>query len=326
MKKLLLFFFLLAISVSLKAEPNVFFSEDFESYEEGDFFSQRDDLKCFQEDYKDKYTYDITNVTTKCLSVYKFEGGWGEDSGIWIPMGTQPSVFTDSGVLRIRFQIKSSYNMAGVMLGDGEDGRALYCYRNGGTFYFKSSDYEFGVGGIGDQNFTPVEFNISYPARRLMNVIVNSVTNTPENFVLDEVNVNYFGVGVFGGGAPKCAPIDDVEAAYESLYEPVPKISTDTLEYSPEEGYKKNGNATDWFIGLPPMTNQLLKKIFVACGCHIYNENDDSTLCGAGLIVVHTKDGGQRTITLKNGKQIKLNLEPSHTVVLDAETGAVVLE
>ena len=238
MKKLLLFFVLLAISANLKAEPTVFFSEDFESYEEGDFFSQRDDLKCFQEDYKDKYTYDITNVTTKCLSVYKFEGGWGEDSGLWIPMGTQPSVFTDSGVLRIRFQIKSSYNMAGVMLGDGEDGRALYCYRNGGTFYFKSSDYEFGVGGIGDQNFTPVEFNISYPARRLMNVIVNSVTNTPENFVLDEVNVNYFGVGVFGGGAPKCAPIDDVEAAYESLYEPVPKISTDTLEYSPEEGFK----------------------------------------------------------------------------------------
>lgn len=238
MKKTLLFFVLLAFAAGLSAEPTVFFSEDFESYEEGDFFVQRDDLKCFQEDYRDKYTYDITNITTKCLSVYKFEGGWGEDSGLWIPMGTQPSVFTDSGVLRIRFKIKSSYNMAGVMLGDGEEGRALYCYRNGGTFYFKNDSYEYGVGGIGDQNFTTVEMNISYPGRRLMNVIVNSVTNTPENFVLDEVDADYFGVGVFGGAAPKCAPIDDVEAAYESLYDPVPKVSADILEYSPEEGSK----------------------------------------------------------------------------------------
>ncbi|MBR5624070.1 hypothetical protein IKW72_03560 [bacterium] len=238
MKKLLLFFVLFAISVNLKAEPTVFFSENFESYEEGDFFSQRDDLKYYQEDFKDDYSYDITNVTTKCLSVMKISAGWYDNSGLWIPMGTQPSVFTDSGVLRIRFQIKSSYNYAGVMLGDGEEGRALYCYRNGGTFYIKNDDYEYGVGGVGDQVFTPVEFNISYPSRRLMNVIINSVTNTPENFVLDEVNVNYFGVGVFGANPPKCAPIDDIEAAYESLYEPVPKVSADILEYSPEEGSK----------------------------------------------------------------------------------------
>ena len=238
MKKLLLFFVLFAISANLKAEPTVFFSEDFESYEEGDFFSQRDDLKYYLEENKEFYSYDITNVATKCLGVRKANGGYYDNSGLWIPIGTQPSVFTDSGVLRIRFQIKSSYNRAGVMLGDGEEGRALYCYRDGGTFYIKNDDYEYGVGGVGDQVFTPVEFNISYPARRLMNVIINSVTNTPENFVLGEFDVNYFGVGVFGAYPPKCCPIDDIEAAYESLYEPVPKVSTDTLEYSLEEGFK----------------------------------------------------------------------------------------
>ena len=148
MKKLLLFFVLFAISANLKAEPTVFFSENFESYEEGDFFSQRDDLKYYLEENKDDYSYNITNVTTKCLSVMKISAGWYDNSGLWIPMGTQPSVFTDSGVLRIRFQIKSSYNYAGVMLGDGEEGRALYCYRDGGTFHIKSSDYDFGVGGI----------------------------------------------------------------------------------------------------------------------------------------------------------------------------------
>lgn len=238
MKKLLLFFVLLAISSNLKAEPTVFFSEDFESYSEGDFFSQRDDLRYYREDMKEHYYYDVTNVATKCLGVRKVTGDYYDDSGVWIPLGTQPSVFTDSGVLRIRFKIKSSYNMAGIMLGDGEDGRALYCFRNGGTFYFKGGSEDYGVGGIGDQNFTPVELNISYPGRRLMNVIVNSVTNTPENFVLGEYDVTYFGVGVFGGGPPKCSPIDDIEAAYESLYEPVPNISAENIEYTPDEWNK----------------------------------------------------------------------------------------
>ena len=238
MKKLLLLFVLLVISSNLKAEPTVFFSEDFESYSEGDFFSQRDDLKYYREDMKEKYYYDITNVATRCLGVRKVTGDYYDDSGVWIPLGTQPSVFTDSGVLRIRFKIKSSYNMAGIMLGDGEEGRALYCFRNGGTFYFKGGSEDYGVGGIGDQNFTPVELNISYPGRRLMNVIVNSVTNTPENFVLDEYDVTYFGVGVFGGGPPKCSPIDDIEAAYESLYEPVPNISAENIEYTPDEWNK----------------------------------------------------------------------------------------
>lgn len=238
MKKLLLFFVLLAISSNLKAEPTVFFSEDFESYSEGDFFSQRDDLRYYREDMKEKYYYDITNVATRCLGVRKVTGDYYDDSGVWIPLDTQPSVFTDSGVLRIRFKIKSSYNMAGIMLGDGEEGRALYCFRNGGTFYFKGGSEDYGVGGIGDQNFTPVELNISYPGRRLMNVIVNSVTNTPENFVLDEYDVTYFGVGVFGGGPPKCSPVDDIEAAYESLYEPIPNLSSETIEYTPDEWNK----------------------------------------------------------------------------------------
>lgn len=90
--------------------------------------------------------------------------------------------------------------------------------------------------------------------------------------------------------------------------------------------YKKGANATDWFVGLPPMTSQLLKKIFVACDCHIYNEADDSTLCGAGLIVVHTKDGGKRTINLLNGKKVSLDMPAMHTTVIDANTGEIVLE
>lgn len=238
MKKLLLFFVLFAISYGLKAEPTVFFSEDFESYSEGDFFSQRDDLKYYQEDNKEFYTYDITNVTSKCLGVRKNTGDFSAESGVWIPMGTQPSVFTDSGVLRISFKIKSSYNMAGIMLGDGEDGKALYCFRNGGTFYIKGGSEDYGVGGVGDQTFTPIEMNISYPGRRLMNVIVNSVTNTPENFILDEYDVTYFGVGVFNANPPKCCPIDDIEAAYEPLYEPIPNISADTIEYALDEWSK----------------------------------------------------------------------------------------
>ena len=313
MKKLLLFFVLLVISSNLKAEPTVFFSEDFESYSEGDFFSQRDDLKYYREDMKEHYYYDVTNVTTKCLGVRKMTGDYYDDSGVWIPLGTQPSVFTDSGVLSIRFKIKSSYNMAGIMLGDGEEGRALYCFRNGGTFYFKGGSEDYGVGGIGDQNFTSVELNISYPGRRLMNVIVNSVTNTPENFVLDEYDVTYFGVGVFGGGPPKCSPIDDIEAASESLYEPLPNLSSENIEYTPEESTKTlliSNNGGGYFNYSVTATEHPEWLLFdetngvCAAACEIELALDSGAMTNGyykTTLLVDFGSYGQKTVTLRAG-------------------------
>ena len=90
---------------------------------------------------------------------------------------------------------------------------------------------------------------------------------------------------------------------------------------NPAAGYKPSSDSTDWFFGLPIIDAALLQAIFRAAGVHIYNDAEDSTLCGAGLLEVHTKDGGQRLLTLRNGKTISLYLDPATTAVFDDETG-----
>jgi len=88
---------------------------------------------------------------------------------------------------------------------------------------------------------------------------------------------------------------------------------------------KEQKDHTDWFFALPPTEPSQLRKLFAACGCHIYNGNDDATLAGAGLIMIQSRDGGEREIILKNKKPVKFTLEPSQTVFLDERTGEILL-
>ena len=82
---------------------------------------------------------------------------------------------------------------------------------------------------------------------------------------------------------------------------------------------------TDWFFALPPTEPAQLRNLFAACGCHIYNAQDDALLAGAGLIMIQSRDGGEREMMLKNKNPVKLTLEPSQTVFLDEQTGEILL-
>lgn len=66
---------------------------------------------------------------------------------------------------------------------------------------------------------------------------------------------------------------------------------------------------------------ELLRSVYAACGVHVYNPENDALLAGGGLILLHTEQGGKKTVTLQSGKQICLQLTPAQTVILDAETG-----
>lgn len=80
---------------------------------------------------------------------------------------------------------------------------------------------------------------------------------------------------------------------------------------------------TSWFFSLPPTRAQVFRHFFRQCGVHIYNECDDSLLEGSGLLVVHTAEGGRRTLTMRDGTRVDLDLDPAETVVLDSTTGEV---
>ncbi|QHT67306.1 hypothetical protein GXP67_12005 [Rhodocytophaga rosea] len=83
---------------------------------------------------------------------------------------------------------------------------------------------------------------------------------------------------------------------------------------------------TSVFCALPLNGTEGFREIFRKAGCHIYNEQNDFTYAHSGLILLHTKEGGERTIKLKNGKLVTLHLEKGVTILLDGLTGEVVLK
>ena len=243
MKKGILFL-LAALAMSaahVYAEPSVFFKEDFESYTTGDFPSQCEAAKIWQTKYQTNFLYQIQSdvMDSKCLTVTKNDpdGVNSGNSGVWIPTGADETMFTETGIMRIRLKHRSLSNISGFMFGNGTaHGRALGAYRNGGTFYIIHSDkVQMEFGGIGGEKDNEFEFNVQYPSRRLINVIANGVTNVPENTItLPNFRITHIGAAVFAGGyiaegSGYVSPIDDIEVAYEALTTPVASMLTNPL-------------------------------------------------------------------------------------------------
>ena len=86
---------------------------------------------------------------------------------------------------------------------------------------------------------------------------------------------------------------------------------------------KLSPDCRDIFFSLPPLSSKVWTELFSMAGCHIYSRDSDALIAGSGQIMIHTKDGGARTVTLTNGKKVDLNLSPMQTVLLDAESGEI---
>ncbi len=237
-------FLLTALALSALAsfaEPTVFFQENFEGYNTGDFLPQCETASIYQAKYQTNFAYKVESgvMDTKCLTVTKndADGFNSGDSGVWIPTGADDSMFTETGVMRIRLKHRSISNISGFIFGNGASGRAIWAYRNGGTFYIKRDNdgkHDIQLTGIGGDKDNELEFNISYPSRRVMNVIANGVTNTPENFTLSNVKITHIGAAVLAGGyvaqgSGYVTAIDDIEVAYEALTTPQASMSTDPV-------------------------------------------------------------------------------------------------
>jgi len=84
-------------------------------------------------------------------------------------------------------------------------------------------------------------------------------------------------------------------------------------------GLERRGSV--WFATAPPAEPSAWRDLFRAAGAHIYVDQDTVVHAGAGLVLVHTKDGGRRTIKLRNGKTFDADLPPKSSWLFDAETG-----
>ena len=81
--------------------------------------------------------------------------------------------------------------------------------------------------------------------------------------------------------------------------------------------------STAWFVGLPPADERFWRGLFRRTGAHVYTGPGAVVYAGAGAVVVHVRQGGRRTIRLRNGREVVLDPPGGATVLLDAQTGAV---
>lgn len=83
---------------------------------------------------------------------------------------------------------------------------------------------------------------------------------------------------------------------------------------------------TDWFLALPNDTPAFWRALLSRCGCHAYGAgNEDVHYAGGGLVVVHGRAPGARTITLRDGRTVEVVLgADGGTVAIDSGSGSLV--
>ncbi len=88
---------------------------------------------------------------------------------------------------------------------------------------------------------------------------------------------------------------------------------------------KKMKDYTSVFCSVPLNGTNSFREIFRTAGCHIYNEQNDFVYANSRLLLLHTKEGGKRSITLKSGKTLNLELKEGATLLFDSDTGVELL-
>ncbi len=78
---------------------------------------------------------------------------------------------------------------------------------------------------------------------------------------------------------------------------------------------------TTVYSAVPLHRSSVFRELLQKAGCAVINEAPDATFPTAAYILLHTGKGGKRTLNLKNGKTIGLELPKVATRLLDAETG-----
>ncbi len=84
-------------------------------------------------------------------------------------------------------------------------------------------------------------------------------------------------------------------------------------------GLSRHGNT--WFATAPPLAYPQWREIFTAAGAHLYIDGGEILHAGAGLLLIHTKAGGSRHLTLPGGKVLDLQLPPKASWLFDLKTG-----
>ncbi len=81
-----------------------------------------------------------------------------------------------------------------------------------------------------------------------------------------------------------------------------------------------------WYVGLPAKGPEPLRTILRMSGAHVYSRQGDIVYDGGGVLVVHTAEGGEHRVSLRNGKEISFDAGNGPvTLAFDSATGESLL-
>jgi len=87
---------------------------------------------------------------------------------------------------------------------------------------------------------------------------------------------------------------------------------------------KKGGT---WFFASPMLTPEIALPIVEKSGAHRYCEDKGiSVLADNRMVLIYTTTDGEKTVKLRNGKTVKKSLKAFTSLVLDAETGEILMD
>lgn len=86
----------------------------------------------------------------------------------------------------------------------------------------------------------------------------------------------------------------------------------------------RKGN--QWYFASPLVNRSAVLPALLASGAHRYCEDEGiSVLADGEILLLYTNNAGKKTIRLRNGKVIVHTLPAYTALVLDAQTGAVLM-
>ncbi len=100
---------------------------------------------------------------------------------------------------------------------------------------------------------------------------------------------------------------------------------TELLRYteSGKVACARRGNL--FFAAFQRTSTDFMREILRESGVHLYCESGDAIQAGCGLVALNCYEGGERTLTLLNGKKITVTLPRCTSAIFDSESGERVL-
>ena len=126
-------------------------------------------------------------------------------------------------------------------------------------------------------------------------------------------------------GYTTLSPLPESDMTWEEDLTPLFAVADESAQ--PLARYTDSGavcaarKGNTWYFAAPFIGTDVLRFILAQAGAHLYCVSNDVVLADGAWVALNTASGGEKKLTLKNGREIACTLKPMTTAVFDAESG-----